>query len=274
MTTTRRPAARAALALAAMLTPALSAPGGALAQEAPRTLVAVVAHADDEGPVAPILARYAREGARVHLLVVTDGAQGGRNTSIPRGPELARARAEEARCAAEALGIHPPILLGFPDGKLGDYVADPSLLYRLTERLAGELQRLRADAVVTWGPDGGVGHPDHRLVSNVVTQLARAGAPGVPERLLYMYLPAEGIRAMNPQRGEPPLLIPQDKYFTVRVSFAPQDLAAAQRSMACHRTQFSDEVVQRIVPVQSRIWNGVVALVPAFPTAPGTDLFR
>src|SRR5688500_13483143 len=101
MTTARRPAARAALALAAVLTPVVCAPGGALAQGAPRTLGAVVAHADDEGPVAPVLARYAREGARVHLLVVTDGAQGGRHTSIPRGPELASARAEEARCAAE-----------------------------------------------------------------------------------------------------------------------------------------------------------------------------
>lgn len=28
-----------------------------------------------------------------------------------------------------------------------------------------------ADAVVTWGPDGGVGHPDHRLVSDIARQL-------------------------------------------------------------------------------------------------------
>ena len=31
-----------------------------------RTLVAVWAHADDEAPVGPILARYAREDVRVH----------------------------------------------------------------------------------------------------------------------------------------------------------------------------------------------------------------
>ena len=41
-----------------------------------RTLVAVWAHADDEGPVGPILARYAREGAQVHMIIATDGAQG------------------------------------------------------------------------------------------------------------------------------------------------------------------------------------------------------
>src|SRR4029077_18340699 len=86
-----------------------------LAQGASRTLVAVFAHGDDEGAAAPILARYAREGVQVYLIIATDGAQGGSHTSIPRGPELARVRSEEARCAADALGIHAPILLGFPD---------------------------------------------------------------------------------------------------------------------------------------------------------------
>ena len=182
-------------------------PHGA-AQGPPRTLVAVFAHGDDETSVGPILARYAREGAQVHLVIVTDGAQGGLNTAIARGPELARARAEEARCATDALGARPPILLGYPDGKLGDYGTDPALLYRLTARLHEELQRLRPDALITWGPDGAVGHPDHRLVSTLVTQLVRAGAPGVPERVFHAYLPAEGIKVINPARGVPPLLIP------------------------------------------------------------------
>src|SRR6185295_5010706 len=60
------------------------------AQGASRTLVAVFAHGDDEGAAAPILARYAREGVQVYLVIATDGAQGGAHTSIPRGPELAR----------------------------------------------------------------------------------------------------------------------------------------------------------------------------------------
>ena len=64
--------------LESMLIPRLAA------QSAPRTLVAVFAHGDDEGVVSPILARYAREGARVYVIIATDGAQGGRHTSIPR----------------------------------------------------------------------------------------------------------------------------------------------------------------------------------------------
>ena len=76
------------------------------------------------------------------------------DTSIPRGAELARVRGEEVRCSAAALGIQPPILLGFPDGALGSYSANPGLLFRLTQRLHEELQQLHPAALIAWGPDG------------------------------------------------------------------------------------------------------------------------
>ena len=270
---------RGVMAFAASMALILAPREVALGQGTPRTLVAILAHADDEIPAGPILARYAREGARVFLIIATDGGQGtgGGGSGVRRDSvapdELARTRAEEARCSAQALGAQPPLLLGFPDGKLGE-ITDRTLLVRLTARLAEELERLRPDAVVTWGPDGGTGHPDHRIVSGVATQLVRTGAPGVPERLYYMYFPAEAFRAMNPQRGAPPLLVPQSKYFTTRVSFTPPDLDAAQRAMSCHRSQFTPEVLQRVLPAQAAFWNGTIALAPAFSTAGGTDLFR
>src|SRR5687768_1052400 len=246
--------------IVAMVTGALATDPSA---HAPRILIAALAHADDEGPIAPVLARYAREGAQVYMLVVSDGSAGaGQQGHIPRrdgtpiGDALATVREEEARCAAQALGIQPPILLGFPDGKLGDYTGDRSLIYRVTQRIAEELQRLHPDVVITWGPDGGTGHPDHRLVSSIVTQLQRTGAPGMPERLFYMYLPVEAFRMLNPQRGEPPLLLPQPKYFTVQVPFTPADLDASQKSMACHRSQYTPETLQRMLPAQARVLNG------------------
>ena len=62
------------------------------------------------------------------------------------------------------------------------------------------------------------------MVSAIVTQAQRAGAPGVPERVFYMYLPAEAMRAMSPQRGEPPLLVPDVRYVTARMSSSPEGL--------------------------------------------------
>ena len=119
-----------------------------------------------------------------------------------------------------------------------------------------------------------MGHPDHRLVSTVATQLLRAGAPGMPDRLYYMYMPAEAFRSMYPQRGEPPLLVPQAKYITVRVPFTTADLESAQRAMSCHRSQFSPEALARVLPERARFWNGVIPLAPAFSTAAGADVFR
>ena len=110
--------------------------------------------------------------------------------------------------------------------------------------------------------------------SNIATQLLRFGAPGMPERLFYMYLPAEMLRLANPQRGEPPLLFPQAKYFTVNVPFTPADLEAATQTMACHKTQFSAEAMQRFLPARDRVWNGAVAFVPESPALSGDDLFR
>ena len=237
-----------------------------------RTLVAVWAHADDEGPVAPILARYAREGVQVHMIIATDGAQGAANTSVPRGPEIAKLRVEEAGCSAQALGIHPPILLGFPDGALGHNNADPALLFRVTQRVHEELQRLRPDVLITWGPDGGYGHPDHRLVSSIVTQLVRAGAPGVPQRLFYASLPAEGIRAMK--GGVPPFVIPQANLFTARVPFTDADLDAGRRSFECHKTQVSQEAIDLVFRASRDAWKGEISLSPMVPEAHTNDLFR
>lgn len=259
----------------------MSAPTAAASQNRPRTIVALLAHADDETAVGPALARYAREGVQVQMIIVTDGSGGsGKQTYLQRpdsgpvGDALVKARADEARCAATTLGAREPILLGFPDGKLGDYLGDRTLMSRLTDRIAKEIERLQPDVVVTWGPDGGTGHPDHRIVSNIATQLLRFGAPGMPERLFYMYLPVEMMRLANPQRGEPPLLFPQAKYFTVKVPFTPADLDAAVKTMACHKTQFTAEAMQRFLPARDRVWNGAVALVPASPDLSGDDLFR
>jgi LmbE family N-acetylglucosaminyl deacetylase len=266
----------ASLVVAALL---LAPPGVTVSQGTPKTLVAVLAHADDEGPAAPMLARYAREGVQVYFLIATDGGQGtgfaaARGETSPGEQELVRLRTEEARCAAQALGAKPPLLLSFPDGKLGDYAGDRALAFRLTQSIAQELQRLRPDVIVTWGPEGGPGHPDHRMIHSIVTQLQRAGAPGVPDRIFHMYLPAEAMRVMRPDRGTPPFLVPNARYATVRVSFTEEDLQNGKRSMACHKSQFTAEMVESVHPAMARLWNGAVALIPAFPTAPVTDLFR
>ena len=273
------PVARTFLA-AALLVFAAAPRTQIFAQGQPKKLVVLLAHADDETAAAPALARYAREGVQVYMLIATDGSGGSgsqaylqRSDSGPVGDALVKARVEEARCVATALGAQEPVLLAFPDGKLGDYLGDRTLIARLTDRIAKEIEHLHPDVVVTWGPDGGTGHPDHRLVGDIATQLQRAGVAGMPDRLVYMYLPAEMFRVVNPKRSEPTPL-PQAKYFTVQVPFTDVDLEAAKKAIACHHTQFNAETLQRFLPAMQRIWNGAVRFIPASPAVSGDDLFR
>ena len=112
------------------------------------------------------------------------------------------------------------------------------------------------------------------MVNSLVTQLVRAGAPGVTDRVFYMHIPAEGMLSTNPQRGVPPFLIPEAKHLTTQIAFTPEDQAAAGRAMACHRSQYPAEVLAKMLPQMARLWNGRVPLAPATASLAGTDVFR
>jgi len=239
-----------------------------------RTLLAVVAHADDEFLVSPLLARYAREGADVHLAIVTRGEKWAPQTDLAPGREIAALRAEEARCAAEALGINPPIQLSFDDGSLGQRVTPPWATLSLVEDELRELfVRVQPDVVITWGPEGGYGHTEHRLVGAVVTQLVQQGVEGAPEHLLYTGIPSERVPD-EPAPGDLPWEGTHMEYLTVQVSYTEADLEAVQESFACYESQFPAEVLQ-YGPLQAHqaAWQGEVFLRPWFGVVRGHDIF-
>ena len=83
----------------------------------PLDVIAVGAHPDDvEIAVGGTLARLARQGYRVGIVDLTDGEP----TPGSPGPE---ARLEEARRAAEILGVHQRLTLTLPNRKLFDTYA-------------------------------------------------------------------------------------------------------------------------------------------------------
>ena len=240
--------------------------------EGTRNLLAVFAHPDDETLVAPLLAAYARRGVRVQLAIVTDGEKGTQaHAAIPAGPELAKVRAEEARCSCRALGIEAPILLGFKDGELGKQSRPPwGPLAEVQAELAKLLARARPDAVITFGPEGAYGHPDHRLVGAVVTQLVQAGADGAPARLFYLGLPKDRL----PQReGGIPWSPTEPRFLTVRVPFEAADLAASRAALACHKSQFRAEELEPLTQFMAQVLGGRVYLRPWFGAAQADDVF-
>ena len=147
------------------------------------TVLALVPHPDDaEFYAGGLLAKLAAEGARVHIVVATDGRRG----SFEADSEtLIAARADEMRRAAVALGAEPPILLGYPDMELDTLPAGV-----LRERFIRAIRQLKPDVVVAEDPYAPFEpHPDHRAVAWAATEAINyAGLPLVhPEHL------AEGL---------------------------------------------------------------------------------
>ena len=144
---------------------------------APR-LMAVLAHPDDESlGLGGTLAKYAAEGIETFLVTATRGEGGqfrGHPSGAPAHPgaeALGKIRARELAAAASLLGIREVSLLGYRD-RLIDAV-DPS---EIIGRIAGHLRRIRPEVVVTFGPDGGYGHPDHIAISQFTTAAVVAAA--------------------------------------------------------------------------------------------------
>ena len=143
-----------------------------------RKLMAVLAHPDDESlGVGGTLAKYASEGVDVFLVTATRG-DGGRFRGIrsddrrhPGREALGEIRENELRAAAKVLGIRDVSVLDYHDQQLDR--ADPR---EVVARIAGELRRIRPDVVVTFGPDGAYGHPDHIAISQFTTAAMVAAA--------------------------------------------------------------------------------------------------
>ena len=56
------------------------------------------------------------------------------------------------------------------------------------------------------------------------------------------------------------------------VDFA--DRGPAKKAIACHRSQFTPETVQRLLPEMQHLWNGVARFIPGSTAVSGNDLFR
>jgi aromatic-L-amino-acid/L-tryptophan decarboxylase len=140
-------------------------------------LMCVFAHPDDESlGVGGTLAKYAAEGVDLCLVTATRGQKGRWGEGPDPGREEAGRRREgELREASKILGIGELHLLDYMDGELADAEPAGAVL-----RIVEHIRRFRPQVVVTFGPDGAYGHPDHIAISQFTTAaVAAAGNPGL-----------------------------------------------------------------------------------------------
>jgi LmbE family N-acetylglucosaminyl deacetylase len=144
----------------------------------PLRLMAVLAHPDDESlGVGGTLAKYAAEGVETSVVTATLGESGryrGHPSGHPQHPgeaTLRGIREAELRAATDVLGVRDLFLLGYHDQALDR--ADPR---EAIARIAAAVRRVRPHVVLTFGPDGAYGHPDHIAISQLTAGAVVASA--------------------------------------------------------------------------------------------------
>ncbi|HEU0139715.1 MAG TPA: PIG-L family deacetylase [Bryobacteraceae bacterium] len=158
----------------------------------PFRILAVFAHPDDETFLAGgTLAKYAAEGHDVFVVSATRGEAGkrGEYEGLPV-EEFALVREREMQAACRVLGLNEPVFLDCADKQLARTCWDSA-----TNEVVRYIRKLKPHVVITFGPDGVSGHPDHIAISQIVTSavwgagnrtLISAGEPSRPSSLYYV----------------------------------------------------------------------------------------
>jgi LmbE family N-acetylglucosaminyl deacetylase len=185
------------------------------------TLLGVWAHPDDEAYLsAGLMAQRRRRGDRVVVVTATAGEHGTADPEHWPPHRLGPWRRDELRASLAVLDVHEHHLLGFADGGCADVDA--------TGRLVELIDEVRPDTIVTFGPDGITGHPDHRAVS--VWSTAAWHASDRRARLWYATLTPRfhgDWGALNDRIGvfaeRPPCVDERDLAHSVRLDGAELD---------------------------------------------------
>lgn len=156
------------------------------------TILSVWAHPDDETYLAGgIMAAASDAGQRVVCVSATAGERGTPDAVSWPPDRLGRVRQWEAAAAMAILGVGDHRFLGLGDGSLAmiDHEAGVALVGEL-------LDEVRPDTILTFGPDGITGHPDHVTISRWTTEAwHRRGHVG---RLLHATMTAEHLARFGP----------------------------------------------------------------------------
>lgn len=263
-------------------------------------LMAVLAHPDDECMgFGGTLAKYASEGVDVFVLTATRG-DAGRYRGHPPGHEahpgreaLAGIREAELRAAALALGVRELVVLDYHDQQL-DRVGPDEII----DDIARHLRRLRPDVVLTFGPDGAYGHPDHIAISQFTTAAIVAaaaagggdagGPPHAVSKLYYLAWPSSAWaafeaafrRLVSSVDGHERQATPWPEWAITTVIDTRAVWKTVWRALSCHASQVSAyERLRDLAPAHHEALWGWQSFYRALSAVNGgrareTDLFE
>ena len=172
-----------------------------LAQLKSKRVLVVFPHPDDEVFMAGGLIQRIKDlGFKVEVICLTQGGRGKNYKNEWKGRRFKRLRRVEFELAMIELGVEEYWIWDFADGGLknnGDWKT----------RLGKELMKIKPGLVVSYGPDGVTGHPDHIAVGKWLFETLRSTKtvllwptwPGVLRR--FMVHSKSIMQKMKPDYG-------------------------------------------------------------------------
>lgn len=200
------------------------------------TAMVLFAHPDDaEFFCGGTVARWVREGCRIHYVCITDGSAGSNEPGTTR-ESMRVIREREMRAAAEILGVSSVTFLGEPDGFLA---VTPETRRKVTR----EVRRLRPDVLVApdpsrlWSGSGYINHSDHKAAGELALC---AVMPDAPTRVMFQELEQEGLEPFE----VPNLFLSSDEPDTfVDIT---DTLAVKLKALSAHASQLGPEIEDRV----------------------------
>jgi LmbE family N-acetylglucosaminyl deacetylase len=248
-----------------------------------RPLLAVFPHPDDETfSAAGVMAAAVERGLPVTVISATRGEAG--ESSIPGldDPErLGVVRERELREAMRQIGVSDVRLLGYRDsGMAGSPSAEhPQAFIRVpvetaAARLVPHIRSVRPQVILTFGPEGLYGHPDHLHMHHVALRAIQVAAdPSHKDRatsqpwqtpvLYFAAFPREEMLTLFDRPDSPLRTLPADaranlgtprSEITHRINIEPW-ADSKRAAIASHRTQTAEGGPLAGVPPEVREWQ-------------------
>jgi len=210
-----------------------------------KKILCILAHPDDESlGTGSTIAYYSKLGVAVSLICATRGERGRYFDEPSPGPtKVGEVRTQELLAAAKILGITNVHFLDYMDGEL-----DAVNPIEITNRISELIQKISPDIVISFGPDGAYGHPDHIAISQFsMAAIIDASHKVQVKKFYYMAWPEEHWKhytaafkkLQSKVDGEIRLSVPWPEWaITTRIDTATI-WETTWKAIQCHKTQLT-----------------------------------
>jgi LmbE family N-acetylglucosaminyl deacetylase len=261
-----------------------------------KKLLCILAHPDDESlGTGGTLIKYASEGTSTYLLCATKGERGrfGVAKESPGLDIVGKTRAQELMNAAQILKLKEVNFLGYIDGDLDR--ADP---LEISVNICTHIRRIRPQVIITFGPEGSYGHPDHIAISQfTMSAIVKAAdqslhtgqhKPHIVSKLYWIAWPTAKWQAYQTAFKELSMTVDgvkriaspyPDWGITTRIE-ARKYWRSVWKAIMCHKTQMAVyRNLEKLTPEQQEYMWGEQEFFRAFSLVNGgrqgeTDLFE